>query len=147
MKNKVMILIVVGILIVGGISVSYAAGRNNASLNNFSRPMMGAQNNGLNLSNNYKGTMMGTQNGGIQLNDNFNNMIKIMKDNGFSDEAIAMENRDFDSMNNLMNNISDEDYKTMINIMQKNGYSSMGKMMQDLSSEDMIEIHQTMMGR
>ena len=145
MKNKVMTLIIVGILTVGVISVAYAASRNDTSFNGVNTPMV-AQNNDLKSSYNNM-PMMGTQHSGTKSNDSFNNMIKIMKDNGFNDEANAMENRDFNAMNKLMNNISDEDYKTMINIMQKNGYSSMGKMMQDLSSEDMIEIHQNMMGR
>jgi len=61
MKNKVMILIILGILTVGGISVAYAANRNDTSFNNINTPMMS------------------TQNGGIQSNDSFNNMIKIMK--------------------------------------------------------------------
>ena len=126
MKNKVMTLIIAGVLTVGGISVAYAASRTDASFNDFNRPMMS------------------TQNSGTQSNDSFN---KIMKDNGFNDEAIAMENGEFDAMNKLMTNISDEDYKKMIDIMQKNGYAPMDKMMQSVSGGDMTKIHQNMMGR
>ena len=129
MKNKVMILIISGILTVGGVSVAYAAGRNDTSFNNIRR------------------TMMGTQSGGIQSNDSFNNMIKIMKDNGFTDEANAMESGDIDSMKKLMTSISEEDYKKMIDIMQNNGYGSMANMMKSVSRENMTKIHQSMMGR
>jgi len=129
MKNKVMILIIAGILTLGGISVAYATSGNDVSFNNISR------------------TMMGTQNAGTQSNSNFNNMIKVMQDNGFNDEANAMKNRDFDAMNKFMTNISDGDYQKMINIMQKNGYGSMADRMQSVNREDITQIHQSMMGR
>jgi len=74
-------------------------------------------------------------------------MIKIMKDNGFSDEAKAMENRDFEAMNNLMDNISDGDYKKMIDIMGENGYGSMGNMMSSTPREGMSGFKGSMMGR
>ena len=90
--------------------------------------------------------MMGTQKSGTQSNNTYN-MIKIMKDNGFSDEATAMENGNSDDMNKLMTNLSDKDYKKMIEIMKKNGYSHMAKMMQSENGEDMTKIHQSMMGR
>jgi hypothetical protein len=147
MKKKIMILVIAGILIVGNISVAYAAGRNVKSLNNFNIQMMSTQNSDAKSSYNYSGTMMDTQNGGIRSIDSFNNMIEIMKDNGFNDEAYAMENRDFDSMNELMTNLSDADYKKMIDIMQKNGYGYMANMMQSVSREGMTNIHQGMMGR
>ena len=107
MKNKVMILIIASILTIGGISVAYAAGRNDTAFNDFNRPMMG------------------TQNSRTQSNDNFNSMIKIMKDNGFNDESTAMKNGNSDDMNKLMTNLSDKDYKKMIELMQKNGYAPM----------------------
>ena len=147
MKNKVMILIIAGILTVGGISVAYAAGRNDTSFNNIRRTMMSTQNGDVKSSYNYGRSMMGIQNSRIQSNDSFNNMIKIMKDNGLNDEANAMANRDFAAMNKIMTNLSDADYKKMIDIMQKNGYGPMSNMMQSVSREDMINIHQGMMGR
>ena len=146
MRKKVMILVVAGILTVSGISVAYAAGRNYKGFNNFNNSMMSSQSSD-DKSYNYRTTMMGRANDGIESNDSFNNMIKIMKDNGFNDQATAMENKDFDAMNKLMTNISDEDYKKMIDIMQNNGYGSMAKMMQSVSREDMIKFHQSMMGR
>jgi len=147
MKNKVMILIISGILTVGGISVAYAASRNDTSFNNIDRQMMSTQNSDVKSSYNYAGSMMGTQNGGIQSNDSFNNMIKIMKEKGFNDEANAMVNRDFDAMNKIMNNISDADYNKMIDIMSTNGYGSMANMMKSISKEDMSGFHGSMMGR
>ncbi|MGV8980662.1 hypothetical protein [Clostridium sp.] len=45
MKNKVMVLIIAGILTVGGISVAYATGRNNLTINDSKRPIMSSQNN------------------------------------------------------------------------------------------------------
>ena len=147
MKKKGMILIVSGILTVSGISFAYGASKNDTIFNNLNRTMMSTQNNDVKSTYNYRVTMMGTQNGGIQSNDSFNNMIKIMKDNGFNDQANAMENRDFDAMNKLMTNISDEDYKKMIDIMQKNGYGSMAKIMSSVSREDMTKFHQSMMRR
>jgi len=145
MKNKVIVLIIASILTVGGISVAYATSRNDVTSNDINRPMMGTQNN--NKSYNSRSSMMGDQNAGVQSNSSYNDMIKIMKDNGFSDEAKAMENRDFDSMNNLMNNISDADYKKMTDIMSANGYGSMANMMKSISKEDMTGFHGSMMGR
>ena len=147
MKNKVMVLIIASILTVGGISVAYATSRNDVNSNGFNRPMMGTQNNNNKSSYNSRSSMMGGQNAGVQSNSSYNDMIKIMKDNGFSDEAKAMENRDFDSMNNLMNNISDADYKKMIDIMGENGYGSMANMMKSISKEDMTGFRGSMMGR
>ena len=80
MRNKVMVLIIAGILTVGGISVAYATGKNNSTFNDFNRPMMSLQNND-NKSYNYSRSMMGNQNDGIQSNGSYKDMIKIMKDN------------------------------------------------------------------
>ncbi|MFT8313026.1 MAG: hypothetical protein ABF633_02085 [Clostridium sp.] len=129
MKNKIVVLIISGVLVVGSISVAYAKGRNNISYNNISRQMMSAQNIG------------------YQSNDSFNNMIKIMQDNGFSDEAKAMQNRDYNAMNKFMNNLNNADYKKMIDIMQNNGYGSMARMMESVGKDNMTKMHQDMMGR
>lgn len=147
MKKKVMVLALAGILTVSGVSLAYAASRNNTSFNNMNRQMMSIQNSDVKSSSNYRATMMGNAGSGAQSNGNYNKMIEIMKENGFADEANAMENRDFDAMNKLMTNISDEDYKKMIDIMQNNGYGSMAKMMQSVGRENMTKTHQSMMGR
>ena len=129
MKNKVVILIMSVILTIGGVSVAYASGISDKKFNNINK------------------AMMSTQNGGIQLNDSLNNMIEIMKENGFNDELNAMTNKDFDTMNKLMSNMNDADYKKMIDIMQKNGYGNMANMMQSVSKKDITNTHQGMMGR
>jgi len=146
MKNKVMTLIVAGILTVGGISVAYAANNTDTTINDNYSSMMGSQASNVKASYN-NSQMMGTQNSGNQSNAGFENMIKVMKDNGFNDEATAMGNRDLNEMNKLMTNISETDYKKMIKIMQKNGFAPMAKMMQSVNKEDMTQIHQNMMGR
>ncbi|WP_443661655.1 hypothetical protein [Clostridium sp.] len=128
MKNKVVVLIMAGILTVGGISVAYASNKTN-TLNNS------------NMS------MMVTQKSGTQSNNTYNNMIKIMKDSGFSDEVTAMKNGNSDDMNKLMNNLSDKDYKKMIEIMKKNGYAPMAKLMQSENGKDMTKTNQSMMGK
>ena len=48
--------------------------------------------------NNYSGKMMSMMWYGSQSSDDINKMIDIMKKNGFTDEAKAMENRDFNSL-------------------------------------------------
>ncbi|MBC2582046.1 hypothetical protein [Clostridium sp. DJ247] len=122
MKKKVMVLMTTAILAIGGISVAYAQGKDNMNSNKEAQVS-------------------------YQTTSNYNNMIDLMKENGFSDAAKAMENRDFDAMNKFMNNLTDEDYNKMIDIMKNKGYASMAKMMESVSREDMINMHQTMMGR
>lgn len=141
MKNKGIVLILAGILAVSGMSLAYGASVNNTGLNNLKGQMMSAQSNDVKSSSNYTSTMMGTEDSGVQSNDNFNKMIDIMKENGFTEEANAMENKDFNAMNKLMTNISDDDYKKMIDIMQNNGYGSMANMMKSTSREDMVKFH------
>lgn len=147
MKKKGIILVLVGILAVGSMSLAYGASVNCTSLNNFKGQMMRVQSNDGAASPNRMATMMGRGNYGAQSNDNYNKMVQIMKENGFIDEANAMENRDFNAMSKLMASISDEDYKKMIDIMQNNGYGPMANMMKSTSREDMIKFHQSMMGK
>jgi hypothetical protein len=45
MKNKVMVLVIAGILTVGGVSVAYATVKNDTTFDNFKRPMISSQNN------------------------------------------------------------------------------------------------------
>ena len=59
--------------------------------NSFNSPMTGTQNSDTKSSYNYGSSMMGDQNSGVQLNDSYNDMIKTMKDNCFSDEAIKQK--------------------------------------------------------
>jgi hypothetical protein len=147
MKNKLMVLVVAGILTVGGVSVAYATVKNDTTFDNPKTPIISSQNNDDKSSNNYTNSMMDDQNGVAQPNESYNDMVKIMNDSGLSDEAKAIENRDFDSMNDIMNDISDDDYNKMIDIMGENGYESMANMMGSIGREDMIDSHGSMMGR
>jgi alpha-acetolactate decarboxylase len=123
MKKRLMILMATAVLAIGGISVVYAQGRNDINSNKSNEKVS------------YKYT------------SNFNDMEEIMRENGFSDAAKSMENKDFDSMNKFMNNLTDEDYKKMTDIMKNNGYAPMAKMMESTSRQDMINMHRSMMGR
>lgn len=127
MKKKIIVLALAGIITISSVSLAYAANRNDIGLNN------------------YNGKMMSMIGFGVQSSDNINKMIEIMKENGFIDEANAMENRDFNTMKKLMTNISEEDYEKMIDIMQNNGYGSMANMMKSVGRENMSKLHQSMM--
>lgn len=129
MKNKIIVLVMSGVVVIGSIFAVYAKGKNNINPNNYSTPVLN------------------TQSIKSQSDDNYNNMIKIMKNDGFNEAAKDMENRDYGAMNKFMSNLNDEDYKKMIDIMQKNGYGSTAKMMESVSRDDMVEMHQSMMGR
>lgn len=145
MKKKVIILTLAGILAVGGMSLAYAANNNNTGFNKFYGQMMNVQNGEGKLSANYRGSMMSMMGNGNQSDDNINKIIELMKENGFTDEANAMENKDFDAMKKLMANLSDDDYNKMIDVMKNNGYRSMANMMQSVGKENMAKIHQSMM--
>lgn len=127
MKKKVLVIITTAILTIGAVTAVYA--KENNTSNNFG----------------FGGGMMYQNN--INSNGTYNQMIDLMKSNGFEDAAKAMENRDFDSMNNFMNNITDEQYNQMTDIMKNNGYEGMAKMMGSVSRQEMVDIHNSMMGR
>ncbi|QAA32829.1 hypothetical protein [Clostridium manihotivorum] len=127
MKKKVLVMMTTAILTIGAVTAVYAKENNTQNNFGFGRGMM-YQNN-------------------INSNGTYNQMIDLMKNNGFEDAAKAMENRDFDSMNNFMNNITDEQYNQMTDIMKNNGYEGMAKMMGSVSRQEMVDIHNSMMGR
>lgn len=127
MKKKVLVIMTTAILTIGAVTAVYAKENNTA--NNFG----------------FGGGMMYQNN--INSNGTYNQMIDLMKNNGFEDAAKSMENRDFDSMNNFMNNITDEQYNQMTDIMKNNGYEGMAKMMGSVSRQEMVDIHNSMMGR
>lgn len=74
-------------------------------------------------------------------------MIQIMKNNGFEDMAKWMEEGNFEAMDEFMNNMTDEDYEKMIDLMSENGYGHISRMMGSRGREDMINMHNSMMGR
>ncbi|QUH20318.1 hypothetical protein [Alkaliphilus sp. B6464] len=77
--------------------------------------------------------------------ENSEEMIQIMKENGFEDMAKWMKDGNFKSMDEFMNNMSDTDYQKMLDLMSENGYGNMSKMMESIGREDMINMHNSMM--
>ncbi|MTI48523.1 MAG: hypothetical protein FH761_11815 [Firmicutes bacterium] len=78
--------------------------------------------------------------------DVFQDMVKIMRDNGFNDMARNMQTGNYEAMDEIMNDLSEEDYQEMIRIMRENGYDSMAQMMESIGREEMIEMHNSMGG-
>lgn len=78
--------------------------------------------------------------------DIYEDMIKIMRDNGFKDAGRYMETGNYAAMADYMNNLSQEDYDKMIEIMNDNGYGYMAQMMQSIGREGMVQMHNSMMG-
>ncbi|GEQ22968.1 hypothetical protein CBU02nite_34740 [Clostridium butyricum] len=126
MKKKFLVLLLGSMLTLGVVTVAYAQDTISSNVSNYRMSMM---------------SQYSTK------NDTYNNMINIMRNNGFEDAANAMGNKDFNAMNDFMNNLTDEQYNKMIDIMQNNGYGSMAKMMQSVSKDEMINMHKSMMGR
>jgi phosphoglycerol transferase MdoB-like AlkP superfamily enzyme len=126
MKKKFLVLLLGSMLTLGVVTVAYAQDTISSNVSNYRMSMM---------------SQYSTK------NDTYNNMINIMRNNGFEDAANAMGNKDFNAMNDFMNNLTDEQYNKMIDIMQNNGYGSMAKMMQSVSKDEMINMHNSMMGR
>ena len=73
-------------------------------------------------------------------------MVDIIRENGFEDMARAMEERDFEAMDKFMEDITAEDYEQMLNIMRENGYGNMTRMMESMGVEGMRNMHNSMMG-
>lgn len=71
-------------------------------------------------------------------------MVKIMRNNGFKDAARYMQTDDYDAMTDYMETLSDEDFDIMIEIMNNNSYGHMGQMMESLGREGMIQMHNSM---
>lgn len=126
MKKKVLVIMTTAILTIGAVTAVYAKANNNSNNFGFGGGMM--------YQNNIN-------------NGTYNQMIDLMKSNGFEAGAKAMESRDFNAMSNFMNNITEEQYNQMINIMKNNGYEGMAKMMGSVSRQEMVNIHNSMMGR
>jgi len=132
MRKKVLIIASVAIITVASIGgYTFAQGSNKGELNN--QPKVTAQESQTTRDNNHCG--------------NSEEMIQIMKDNGFEDMAKWMEEGNLKAMDDFMNNMSEEDYETMINLMSESGYGNMSSMMESIGREGMINMHNSMMGR
>lgn len=102
-------------------------------------------------NNNVSGNMMLQQRSNI--NDSQGNhcgnseeMIQVMKDNGFAETAAFIEIGDYEGMNEWMKNLTDEEYNKMLEVMKDNDYGNMVNMMESMGKEDMLKMHNSMMG-
>lgn len=102
-------------------------------------------------NNTFNGNMMLQQK--TQLNQagdtgcgNSQEMIQLMKENGFAEIANYTEAGNYEEMNEWMKNLTDEDYDKMLDIMQENGYGNMASMMESMGKENMQKMHNSMMG-
>ncbi len=76
--------------------------------------------------------------------DIYQDMIKIMRENGYKDAARYMQTENYDAMTDYMNNMSQEEYDEMIEIMNDYGYGYMGQMMETIGSEGMTQMYNSM---
>ncbi|MDT8718645.1 hypothetical protein IAI10_18435 [Clostridium sp. 19966] len=128
MKKKVLVIMTSVILILGTVTIVYAEENNRLNGVNFVEGMMFKNNKSIN-------------------NANYNQMIELMRKNGFNDAAKAMKSRNYDDMYNFMANLTDDQFNQMINIMNNNGYGDMATRMGSIGRKGMASIHNSMMGR
>lgn len=128
MKRKNIILVAATVLVIGLVG-GFSFAQSNNSIN--SNMML----------------QQGTNSNGQQGNHCGNNqeMIQIMKENGFSEMASFMETGDYDGMKEWMENLTDEDYNKMLEVMKNNGYGNMANMMESIGIENMLKMHNSMM--
>ncbi|KJS18853.1 MAG: hypothetical protein VR72_21095 [Clostridiaceae bacterium BRH_c20a] len=157
MRNKVLALLGVAVITIGAIGGSAFASNVNNNFKENQQIIIKENRNDIN--------QMAFQNGELKLKDIANNnnnksynpnsannpskdiyqdMIKIMRDNGFKEMARYMQTGDYAAMTDYMNNISQENYEIMIEIMNNNGYGQMGQMMESIGREGMIDMHNFM---
>ncbi|MBM7869148.1 hypothetical protein JOC70_000617 [Clostridium pascui] len=75
-----------------------------------------------------------------------NDMVDIMKKNGYENIANEVEKGNYKAMDDFMNNITEEDFQKMIDIIKKSGNENMANMMESIGREGMIEMHNSMGG-
>ncbi len=147
MKNKIMAILGAAVVLAGVIGgAAFASGVNNNTKDNQlivarSSNVVQDSNDKSKDSTNYNQNSVNNQS-----KDIYQDMIKIMKDNGFKDAAIYMQTGNYAAMRDYMNNLSQEDYDKMIKIMDGNGYGYMVQMMQSIGKERMTQMHNSMMG-
>lgn len=79
-------------------------------------------------------------------NNIHDNMLDIMKANGYADIANEVEKGNYQAMDNFMNNLTDKDFSKMIEIMRASGNENMANMMERVGREGMIKMHNAMGG-
>ncbi|SCY22047.1 hypothetical protein [Alkaliphilus peptidifermentans] len=132
MKKR--LLVIAGVTIIAATSI---AGYAFAEETNFVRPM--------NATRGYLAQEGITERNFSNHCGNSEDMIQAMRENGFEDMIIWMEEGDFKSMDEFMNNLSDEDYEKMIDLMRENGYGNKARMMESVGREGMTNMHNSMM--
>lgn len=65
----------------------------------------------------------------------YNEMLDLMRENGFKDIADDMENGNYKSMDQFMNNMTDEEYQKMIDVMREVN-PRMSNMMESFDKEE-----------
>lgn len=75
----------------------------------------------------------------------YNEMLDLMRENGFKGIADDMENGNYKSMDQFMNNMTDEEYQKMIDVMREVN-PRMSNMMESFDKEEMIEMHNSCHG-
>jgi len=131
MKNKVMLLVITGVIVIVGI-----IGLNYESIQNDIKKISNSA---------IVGPDLNSQEAIVQQSNlEEQDMIKIMEQYGFNNISEALEKKDYEAMNEFTNNMTDEDYLNMINmkanttaadyqkmveIMSQNGYASMASVM------------------
>lgn len=82
----------------------------------------------------------------VNKNNVQDDMLDIMKKNGYKDIAKEVEKGKYKAMDDFMNNISEEDFNKMIEIMRENGSEAMANMMESVGREGMTRMHNSMGG-
>lgn len=148
MRNKLIAILGTAVILVGTIGgVAFASGINNNSKDK--QPIAVKES-----STRVKQTTFENSNEKTKDNINYNqnsannpskdvyqDMIKVMRDNGFKDAARYMQTGNYAAMTDYMNNLSQADYDKMIKIMNDNNYGYMAQMMQSIGKEGMTQMH------
>jgi hypothetical protein len=98
----------------------------------------------INDSNNSDNTNYNINSANNPSKDIYQEMVKIMRDNGFKDAARYMQTGNYAAMRDYMKNLSQEDYDKMVEIMNNNGFGYMGQMMESIGRAGMVQMHNSM---
>ncbi|KXG73756.1 hypothetical protein [Thermotalea metallivorans] len=136
MKRKsILLLTISGVLLVGSVTGLAYANAKNGDADALSK---------LNMERKLWTTS--NSNGKEQDKAQYEDMLKLMRENGWEGMAKAMTDKDYAAMDQFMNNLTDEDYQKMIKMMRGNGYESMANMMESMDKDSMIQMHNAMGG-
>jgi len=120
MQNKVMALVLVGALAVGGIIGLYYETIKNDITSIVNSEVVGP---------NQDSQEATAEKSNLEEED----MIKVMEINGFSNIAQVLEKKDYEAMDEFVYNMTDEDYEKMINLKANTTASDYQKMIQIMS--------------